>query len=261
MKQFAVIGNPISHSLSPQLHKEIFRQIEIDASYETFNVLPENLAQFLLKNNLDGFNVTIPHKMPITEHLDSVDSAAEKISAVNCVHNGKGYNTDWIGFLNALNINNINLKNKDCLIIGAGGAAYAIAYALIKCQVSSISVNNRSEKNKDRLLNWISNIFENHPRLDPNVIINCTPLGMWPDIQSTPINQEVHHGDVAIDTIYNPIETSWLKLCREKGAKTIGGLDMFIGQGIASNNIWLKKNILNDINIKLIKNVLEAKLC
>lgn len=261
MKEFAVIGSPISHSLSPLLHNEIYRQIDFNASYKALKVLPEDLGEFLFDNNLDGFNVTIPHKISITEHLKNIDSAAENISAVNCVDNYIGYNTDWIGFLNALEINNIDLKDRDCLIIGAGGVAYAVSHALIKCQVNSISITNRSEKNKDRLLDWINKRVKSNPSIEPKVIINCTPIGMWPKTQSIPIDLKVQTDQIMIDTIYNPEETLWLQSCREQGAKTIGGLDMFIGQGIASINIWLKKNIINDINIQLIKNVIKSKLC
>ena len=122
MKQFAVIGSPISHSLSPNLHEEIFRQLNVNASYSRLEILPINLGNFFLNNELDGFNVTIPHKISIMNHLRDLDTTAEKISAVNCVHNNIGYNTDWVGFLHAMKLNNVILKNKDCLIIGSGGA-------------------------------------------------------------------------------------------------------------------------------------------
>ena len=95
MKQFAVIGSPISHSLSPNLHEEIFRQLNVNASYSRVDILPENLGNFFLNNELDGFNVTIPHKISIVNHLRDLDITAEKISAVNCVHNNIGYNTGF----------------------------------------------------------------------------------------------------------------------------------------------------------------------
>jgi len=261
MKQFAVIGSPITHSLSPNLHKEVFKQLNINATYSRLDILPENLANFFLKNELDGFNVTIPHKISIMNHLRDLDTTAEKISAVNCVHNNIGYNTDWVGFLHAMNLNNVKLRNKDCLIIGAGGAAYAIAYALIYCKVRSISISNRSEDSKNNLMDWINNQFDNKNRFDPNVIINCTPLGMWPNVNAIPTNQYINENDIAIETIYNPEETTWLKNCKNRGAKTISGLDMFIGQAIASIEIWFNTSIGKEINIKMIKNILKAELC
>ena len=261
MKQFAVIGNPISHSLSPNLHEEIFRQLNINASYSRVDILPENLGNFFLKNELDGFNVTIPHKISIMKHLSNLDTTAEKISAVNCVHNNIGYNTDWIGFLHAMNLNNVKLENKDCLIIGAGGAAYATAYALIHCKARSISITNRSEDSRTNLMNWINNQFDNKNGFNPNVIINCTPLGMWPNLNAIPTDQYINESDIAIETIYNPEETTWLKNCKKRGAQTISGLDMFIGQAIASIEIWLNTSIEKKINIKMIKNILKAELC
>ena len=261
MKQFAVIGCPISHSLSPQLHNEIFKQINLNASYKKYKVFPKNLGEFSLKNKCDGYNVTIPHKIAITKYLKSLDNSAKHISAVNCVHNDIGYNTDWIGFMYAMEFNNIKLEGRDCLIIGAGGASYAIAYALIKSKVNSISVNNRTKVNKESLLKWISNRFTNNIVNNPHVIINCTPLGMSPNINLTPNYKKLNKKHIAIDTIYNPIETKWLNNCKSEGAKSIGGLDMLIGQGVASINIWLQTNIKNDIDTKLIKTKLEKILC
>jgi len=261
MKQFAVIGDPISHSLSPHLHNEIFRQMNLNVSYQAFKVLPENLGEFSLKNKYDGYNVTIPHKIAITKYLKSLDDSAKHISAVNCVYNNIGYNTDWIGFMNAMQFNNVNLEGKDCLIIGSGGVSYAIAYALIKSKVNSISVHNRTEENKKKLLKWVNNSFANKKVQNPHVIINCTPLGMSPTINLIPTDKKLNKNHIAIDTIYNPLETRWLNNCKKKGAKTIGGLDMFIGQGVASINIWLQTDIKNDIDTNLIKNKLEKKLC
>ncbi len=123
MKQFAVIGDPIAHSLSPVLHDEVYRQLGIDASFEKIQVQPDALLSFIESNQLDGFNVTIPHKQAVLPFLDELDEAANAIGAVNCVHNGKGYNTDWVGFLKAMELNYVELEDKNCLILGAGGAA------------------------------------------------------------------------------------------------------------------------------------------
>ena len=261
MKQFGVIGSPIEHSLSPDLHSEIYKQINFKASYEKFNVNPSDLENFFLCNKLDGYNVTTPHKIPIITYLKKLDKTAKKILAVNCVSDGIGYNTDWIGFNNAVSINNISLKGKSCLILGAGGVAYSIAYALIMSQVKSISVLNRNNSNKNKLLIWINDFFYNPQDNKPEIIINCTPLGMWPNIESLPTKYEVNQNHIVIDTIYNPIKTNWIRHCEEKGAKTIGGLDMLITQAIASVNIWLKTDVTNKINLKKIKNILKEKLC
>ena len=265
MKRFAVIGDPIAHSLSPVLHQEVYSQLELDASFERTRVKPDNLHSFMSSNKLDGFNVTIPHKQSVIPFLDELDESAQIIGAVNCVHKGKGYNTDWIGFLKAMEINKIDLNGKDCTILGAGGAAKAIAYALITSNVKSISIINRSQENANQLSQWIQNnsnirvttTTPEHLSAVADLFINCTPLGMWPDTEQIPMNMDlVNNNHILVDTIYNPIETQWLKSGNAKGAKTIGGLDMFIAQGLASADIWFGKKISNQINVDIIRQIL-----
>ena len=261
MKRFAVIGNPIAHSLSPVLHREIYRQLGLEASYEKIQVNPDTLHSFMNANELDGFNVTIPHKQSIIPYLDMLDESAQTIGAVNCVHGGKGYNTDWIGFLNAMELNGVDLKGKKCTIIGAGGAARAVAFGLVHAGVKSISIKNRTQVKADELLDWINSIFPNNdPSENSDVIINCIPLGMWPDTESKP-DVEIQVGQVLADTIYNPLETTWLKSGKTKNAKIIGGLDMFIAQGLASADIWFGEKISEKIKLEPIKKGLKSELC
>ncbi|MBT4270926.1 MAG: shikimate dehydrogenase [Candidatus Marinimicrobia bacterium] len=267
MKQFAVIGYPIAHSLSPVLHREIYRQLDLEASFEKIHVMQNELHSFMKENELDGFNVTIPHKQSVIPFLDELDESAQIIGAVNCVHNGIGYNTDWIGFTKAMEQNGVDLKEKNSLILGAGGAARAVAYALIQSNVNSISIMNRTKQNADTLVKWIknnSNISVNtqtHEHSNTQtLIINCTPLGMWPNTEAIP-EFEIQKDQVLVDTIYNPIETRWLELGKEKGAKVIGGLDMFITQGLASADIWFGEKISKKIKFDPLKKVLKLKLC
>ena len=261
MKRFAVIGDPIAHTLSPNLHQEVYRQLELDASFEQIHVTPNSLDSFINSNKLDGFNVTIPHKLSIIPFLKGLDEAAKTIGAVNCVHNGKGYNTDWIGFLKAMELNGVDLNGKDCTILGAGGAARAIAYGLVQADVNSILISNRTQTKADQLLDWINSIFPtNFQSKNSDIIINCTPLGMWPDTESMP-EVEIQNGQILADTIYNPLETTWLKAGKTKGAKTIGGLDMFIAQGLASADIWFGEKISEKIKLEDIKKVLKSELC
>ena len=260
MKHFAVIGDPVSHSLSPMLHQEIYQQLGLDASFEKIHIKPDNLHSFMNSNELDGFNVTIPHKQSVIPFLDELDESAQTIGAVNCIKNGKGFNTDWIGFLQALEINEFNLNGKDCTILGAGGAARAIAFGLVKAGVKSISIKNRTKDKAEQLLDWINSVFTNNdPSEIPDVIINCTPLGMWPETESMPMAlNEIKPNLTLVDTIYNPIETEWLKLGKEKGAKVIGGLDMFIAQGLASADIWFGKKISETVDIEKIRQFLNS---
>ena len=260
MKYFAVIGDPVAHSLSPMLHQEIYQQLGLDASFEKIHIKPDNLHSFMNSNELDGFNVTIPHKQSVIPFLDELDESAQTIGAVNCIKNGKGFNTDWIGFLQALEINEFNLNGKDCTILGAGGAARAIAFGLVKAGVNSISIKNRTKDKAEQLLDWINSVFTNNdPSEIPDVIINCTPLGMWPETESMPMAlNEIKPNLTLVDTIYNPIETEWLKLGKEKGTKVIGGLDMFIAQGLASADIWFGKKISETVDIEKIRQFLNS---
>ena len=269
MKQFAVIGNPIAQSLSPDLHQEVYRQLRLDAFFEKIQVKTNELHPFINSNELDGFNVTIPHKQSVIPALDELDESAKIIGAVNCVHKGKGYNTDWLGFLKTLEINKIELNGKDCTILGAGGAAKAIAYALITSNVKSISIVNRSQENAHQLSQWIQDNSDisvttttpEHLSAVADFIINCTPLGMWPNTKSIPMDMElIHKNHILVDTIYKPIETEWLKSGNAKGAKTMGGLDMFIAQGLASADIWFGENLSKSLKIEKIRQVLISRI-
>ena len=261
MKQFGVIGYPIEHSLSPILHQEIYNQLDISASYDRNEVSINQLDHFVNTNKLNGFNVTIPHKQTIIPFLKSLDPSAKTIGAVNCVYKSKGYNTDWIGFLKTISNNDLSINNKSCVIIGAGGVARAIAYGLIRKGIKSISIKNRTIKSKQKILEWIDSLHPtNNLNENPNIIINCTPLGMWPKINSMP-DIEINNQSTLIETVYNPLETKWLKYGKEIGAKTISGLDMFIWQGIASIELWLGEKISEKIELEKVKKVLKSELC
>ncbi|MDP6628139.1 MAG: shikimate dehydrogenase [Candidatus Marinimicrobia bacterium] len=266
MKRFAVIGDPIAHSLSPALHSEVFRQIGFEVTFEKIHVKPDTLHSFMGSHRLDGFNMTIPHKQSIIPFLDELDDAAQSIGAVNCVHKGKGFNTDWVGFLKTMEVNKVLLKGKDCVILGAGGAARAIAYAFIQSKVKSIIILNRTLEKAKKLTQWIqqtSTEIETYEHMNASqhdhIIINCTPVGMWPDVESMP-DIEIQKGQILADTIYNPLETAWLKKGKEIGAKTVGGLDMFIAQGLASADIWFNEKISEKVDIDKIRKILINKL-
>ena len=263
MKQFAVIGDPIAHSLSPLLHQEIYRQLGIDASFEKVHVTPGSLSLFMDENVLDGFNVTIPHKESIIPYLDALDESAQTIGAVNCVAGEIGYNTDWIGFLKAMARNGVEINGKNCLIIGAGGAARAVGYVLVQAKAKSIIFQNRTKSRADQLIAWINKLYpENKPGEKPDIMINCTPVGMWPDTEATPIDiQDINEIGVLADTIYNPLETEWLQRGRAEGAKIVRGIDMFIAQGLASADIWFGEKISEKIQLEPIKKVLKSELC
>ncbi len=263
MKKFAVVGDPIEHSLSPQLLGEVFRQLSIEANYQKHLIPAESLSSFMLENGLDGFNVTLPHKEKIIDHLTTLDSSAAAIGAVNCVFRNVGYNTDWTGFLLALKMKQLDLRGRSCLLLGAGGVARSVAHALIVTGASSISVINRSKERAERLLSWIQGRMPtNAPSDTIEAVINCTPIGMWPNTKKFPMeNSLADSATILIDTIYNPLETEWLKRGRKRGATTLGGLEMFIFQGLASTDIWFEDNISEKIDVKKIRQRMESALC
>ncbi len=263
MRNLAVIGYPIEHSLSPILHNQIYKALKMKVDSRKIAVNPKDLPEFVRSNRNRLYNVTIPHKEKIINLLKTTEIDAEEIGAVNCVSKLKGYNTDWIGFKKSIHKSDVEIENKDCVIIGAGGAARAIAYALIKSNCNSIALINRSKKRKKNLINWISKYGNYNSTINQgDIIINCTPLGMWPNIKDKPLySGKISTKQIVIDTIYNPYETSFLQFAKDSGAKVISGLDMFIEQGLASINIWEKNNITQNISTKNIKKILKAKLC
>ncbi len=274
MKRLAVIGEPIEHSLSPTLFKEVFKQLGLDGEYQKIHVLPDELGPFVKDNDLDGFNVTIPHKETIIHFLDELDDHARAIRAVNCVVNTGdkliGYNTDWIGFGKALKENGVSVKEKNCLVLGAGGAARAVVYALIQADACSIITANRTISKGAALVQWITNLtsinarsipLKNVNTLTPEIVVNCTPMGMWPDIESVPLDSTFSPANqVMIDTIYNPLETAWLKAGRNTGVKTVGGLDMFIHQGLASADLWFGSLVSDKVDISQIFSTINNEL-
>ena len=263
MINLAVIGYPIEHSLSPFLHHQIYKALKKKVVSRKIEVNPKDLSRFVNDNKECLYNVTIPHKENIIELLDTIDGSAKEIGAVNCVSKLKGHNTDWIGFKRSMHANDVEIENKNCIILGAGGAARAVAYALIKSNCNSITVINRSENRKQNMINWISKFGNYNSTINQgDIIINCTPLGMWPSIKDKPLYVgEISSKQVVIDTIYNPYETSFLQFAKHSGAKIVIGLDMFIQQGLASINIWEKNNIVQEVSVKKIKKILKAKLC
>ena len=276
---FALIGNPIEHSSSPALHNWVFRELGIDADYGKIKARNEDLQKIttsLKTGKLNGINVTLPHKQTIVPLLDELDHHAQAIGAVNCVaktgNQLKGYNTDWLGFTKALEENGITIQGKDCLILGAGGVARAVAYAAIQSEPTSITIANRTRQKADSLASWIntvnSKIKTNSITLEEadtvtkvQIVINCTSLGMSPHSYTSPFtSHDLGQYHLLVDTVYSPPVTRFLSDGRSSGARTMGGLDMFIYQGLASLDLWFAKPISQQINVRSISKYLKEKL-
>ena len=260
-KLLGLIGHPVEHSLSPIMHNEALRDKNLNYVYLAFDVLPENLKYVVdgVKSlgTVGGFNITIPHKVEIMKYLDEIDKEAELIGAVNTVKIEKdraiGYNTDGLGARMSLEEEIGKVEDKNILIIGAGGAARAVAFELAKN--NHLTIINRTVEKAELLAKEISeklnkHIYYNNLNIDIgdfDIIIHTTPIGMYPNVNVQPIidTNKIEENMVVMDLIYNPEETVLLREAKKQGAKTINGLGMLVYQGAISFEIWtgVKPNI------------------
>jgi shikimate dehydrogenase len=254
-KLFAVLGDPISHSMSPAMHNDWLQSNEIDGHYHPLHVKRDDLEtaiKGLKAIGIAGFNVTIPHKETIIPFLDKLDPLAQAIGAVNTVvnENGElvGYNTDGSGFLKGLLAKISTISDKNVLIIGAGGAARALYFTLASAGVKRIDICNRTVNKAEAIKNEcpyaVQSIVLGKEEAENNlahyhIIIQTTPIGMLPDIESLPLSLHNLIADTFVsDIIYNPLETKFLREAKGKGAKTQNGLEMFINQGALAFEKW-----------------------
>ena len=252
-KQFAVIGHPIGHTMSPFIHKRLFEIANIDAEYSVFDIAPNEIAgKYSFLRKLDGYNITIPHKQAIIPYLDKLDKKAKMYGSVNTVKNGEiaqGYTTDPIGFLKALENANIDLQG-NVLIIGTGGVARTMAYeaALAGCH-ATIAVRFEDisvvASLAGELLSNIRNaqidtcFIDRIPDEHYDLLVNATPLGMYPNIDSMPASEKViSRCSSVFDAVYNPLEIKLLKIAKADGSKALGGISMLVWQAAASQEIW-----------------------
>ena len=251
-----LIGYPVAHSFSPAMHNAAAAALGLNTVYVPLPVRPEALPDALrglVALGFRGVNVTVPHKEAVMPHLDAIFPAAKVIGAANTIVAGDGrltgFNTDWSGFLFDLESHRLALYGRDCLILGAGGSARAVAYALLR-RGSRVTVLARRPAQAQQLVAEIGLAFpsatavaagslEDAPRvaahLDEPVIINATPLGMlgervtqspWPDGAPFP------SGAFVYDLIYNPAETRFISQARAAGRRAANGLGMLVGQAV-----------------------------
>lgn len=259
MKNYALIGYPLSHSFSPILHGLVYKSWELPNIYLSWEVLPEELelAIPMLKRNLAGFNVTAPHKKAIIRLLDDLDFSAQLYGAVNTVKSeeGKliGFNTDGAGFLKGLSEVDYELTNKHILLLGAGGASQTIALELAH-QGCPVTIANRELSEAYALKLLLEKRFpeasveiaqlNDIPKGSYSCIINATPVGMGSLANESPISSDYFRGvELAYDLIYNPAETLFLKEAGKMGCLTVNGLTMLIAQGLKAIEIWFEREI------------------
>tara|TARA_B100001057_G_scaffold481150_1_gene554841 strand:+ start:432 stop:1226 length:795 start_codon:yes stop_codon:yes gene_type:complete len=247
MKKYLVIGNPINHSLSPQLHTHWIKQNNISATYEKKKLDHNELKDLVLEvkeKKIDGINVTVPFKNTIIPHLDYLSEEAKKTQSVNTIYvkNKKvvGHNTDIGGFEAAINKANFSLFDKSVFILGAGGVVPSIIYSLIKMKVSKILISNRTKKKAEELKFLFNNIeiveWGNVPDFD--VIINATSLGLNVDDRLNLDFSKVGNNKIFYDVIYNPSETNFLRVGKEMGNRYENGKLMFIFQAFLAFKLW-----------------------
>jgi 3-dehydroquinate dehydratase / shikimate dehydrogenase len=241
---YGTIGNPIAHSLSPVMHNAAFQTRGINAVHLPF--LVKNLPDFLgaIKPlGIFGFGITLPHKQAIMRYLDDCDPVAAEIGAVNTVaiRGGKlhGYNTDCIGVLRALEPR-MQLRGSRILILGAGGAARAAAFALAQAG-SAVVIGARRKRQAEALAKAVRGeaigLNALH-RMSFDAIVNATPVGMHPSVQDAPLERRDLNCGVVFDMIYRPQVTRLLQLAARRGLGTVSGIEMFVAQGIAQWEIW-----------------------
>jgi shikimate dehydrogenase len=242
---FAVIGNPVSHSLSPMMHNSAFSAVGYHGLYLPLELDDIGLAVSGLKAlKFRGASITIPHKVAVMEFLDEIDEMALDIRAVNTIvnTNGKlvGYNTDCSGAMRALSAKT-GIKDKDVTVIGAGGAARAIGFG-VKSEGGRLTIVNRSIENGEKLagdLDAAFNPLSEVTQLSCDVLINTTAVGMTPQVDSMPVPKDVLEPHmVVMDIVYNPLNTRLLKEAERMGCITIDGASMFIYQGADQFEMW-----------------------
>lgn len=253
-KIFAVIGDPIDHSLSPNIHSAAFRVLNLESSYIAYRIPKGELKdgiEALKKIKIDGFNVTIPHKIEMMKYLDKMDETCSIIGAVNTVTNNegilKGYNTDMDGFLDPLKKREIKIRDTKILLLGAGGSARAIVAGFAKEKARHITIANRTLENANNLAQFANKIGINANAItlekvgsnleDYDIIVNATSIGL--KNEPSPISLEsIKPETIVYDIIYMPMNTDFLKKAKEKGAKIIYGYEMLLGQAVLAFEIW-----------------------
>jgi len=253
-----VIGDPIEHTLSPTIHNAAFNHLKLDFVFLAFRVKAadlENAVRGMRGLGIHGLNVTMPHKSTVIAYLDEVDSTVKFLGSANTVLNKDGvllgFNTDGVGALKALRENGVTLSEKKVLLLGAGGAAKAIAFSLAE-EIGELAILNRAAEKAKKLAETLGRMFNKKVvggtlssdaitknLQDSDVLINATSVGMYPKANQSIVAPQWLRSDLTVmDIVYNPVETKLARDAKAAGAKVISGVEMLIYQGAASFEIW-----------------------
>jgi shikimate dehydrogenase len=271
MKLFGVLGDPVSHSLSPAMHNAAFKALGMDCEYHAFRVSKDSLHDAIhgaCALGFGGLNLTIPLKEKALEIVKPTD-LAKRIGAVNTVDFKKGiigHNTDGLGATMALTESGVRIKGKNVLLLGAGGAARAIAFTLAT-EGANVTIANRTPERAISLAKEVASAgkikasgLENLKDLIKNsdILINSTAIGMSPKVFETLVTSDIMHSDLVVfDIVYNPLNTRLLQEAKIAGAKTIDGVKMLVYQGAEAFKIWTGKIPPVDIMEKAVREKLE----
>jgi len=272
---FAVIGDPIDHTLSPAMHNAAFEHLRLDYVFLAFRVTPDEIEKALQgvrALGIRGLNVTMPHKHAVTEFIDEADATVKFLRSANTILNQRGrlrgFNTDGVGAIKALKNGGLDLTGKKALLLGAGGAAKAIAFTLTK-EVDEICILNRDGMKARELANILEPFGKRvvgdelspkriHQELhDSDVLINATSVGMTPNAFESLVKPSwLKTSLYVMDIVYNPNETKLIQEAKAVGAKVITGVEMLLHQGAASFEIWTQCKAPIDV----MRNALLSKL-
>ncbi|MCW4013869.1 MAG: shikimate dehydrogenase [Candidatus Bathyarchaeota archaeon] len=248
---YYLLGYPVGHSVSPAMHNAAFKELDLPHRYNLLETRPENLGetvQGLRENIMGGANVTIPHKIEIIKHMDTLAASAKQIGAVNTIENRGGqligHNTDASGGIKALTEKYGELNENRVVLLGAGGAARALAQELAP-KVSELVILNRSPEKAEKLAHTLpgntvgAGLCEQRVINTADIVINATSVGMAPNTSESPIEaQYLRKGQLVYDIVYNPIKTRLMRDAEKAGAETLGGLWMLVYQGVEAFKIW-----------------------
>lgn len=270
-KTFGLIGNPVEHTLSPYIHNMLAKSMDINMVYTPFHVEHGRLndaIKAIRGLGIKGFNITVPYKSDVMAYLDCIDDKAQIIGAVNTVHviNGQliGYNTDADGLYISCKRKGMTFNNKTICILGAGGAAKAVAIMCAQHNVDKIIIVNRTVDKATNIKTKLDDLYTletkaiSYDKLNQidhiDICFQTTPLGMYPKTDRTPIRDQdfFHKLEYAIDLIYNPSETRFLTMAKACGAISLNGLGMLYYQAVKAFEIWH--------NVKIPDHILEECL-
>ncbi len=278
-KYIGIFGNPIAHTLSPVIHDNLSRLLGLDEKYLPFHI--ESNLQDAVNDAYDrgilGLNITVPHKQEVMNYLMCIDEAAQAIGAVNtlvrCGGGFKGYNTDMPGLAKAISSEGISLENKNIIMLGAGGAARAVAYMCLKYGAQKVYIVNRTIENAEKIAEEISASFHAEGKIiavpaedyksiprDKYIFIQCTSVGLH-EGDGLPVVTDESFYDMAefgIDLIYNPARTPFLELLERKGIRTANGLKMLLYQGIMAYELWNNISVSDGIADRIYRSLSAA---